>query len=276
MVKTSNPPLLRYFGGKYRDAHRIISHFPQHSVYCEVFGGGASVLLQKDPSPIEVYNDLSGDVVNFFKVLRDRPSDLIKAIELTPYSRLEHDLAFEPTEDSLEAARRLYIRSWQSYGNGCSSVNKSGWRFLYQKLGGEDVVGCFNRSSHLWDLASRLKQVQIECDDAVAVINRYGRSQDALIYCDPPYVHSSRTEDKNYDHEMSDQQHKELADILHSVDAMCLVSGYDCELYQQLYKDWRCVQWSSLVNSNKRKATETLWISPNCEKRRLPLLELLA
>lgn len=71
-MKISSPPLLRYFGGKYRDAHKIISHFPQHSTYCEVYGGGASVLLQKDPVPLEIYNDLSGDVVNFFRVLCDR------------------------------------------------------------------------------------------------------------------------------------------------------------------------------------------------------------
>ncbi|RUR77058.1 DNA methyltransferase [Chlorogloeopsis fritschii PCC 6912] len=272
----SNPPLLRYFGGKHRDARKIIRHFPQHQVYCEVFGGGASVLLQKQPSQIEIYNDLSGDVVNFFRVLRDRTEELVRAIELTPYSREEYNLAFNSSDDCLESARRLYIRSWQSYGSGCSVAKKSGWRFLYRQTTSEDVVGCFNRTSHLWDLAGRLKHCQIENDDAIAVINRYGRNPNCLIYCDPPYVHSSRTEDSNYDFEMTDQQHKELADILHSVNAMCIVSGYACELYSQLYKDWRLIQWETLVNGVKRKAVESLWVSPSCDKHQLPLLGLLA
>lgn len=271
-----NPPLLRYFGGKHRDAHRIISQFPEHEFYIEPFSGGASVLLQKSPAPFEIYNDLSGDVVNFFKVLRDRPSDLIRAIELTPYSRLEWRQAFIPAEDELEGARRLYVRSWQTHGGGVSSTKNGGWRFLYRQVCGEDVVSCFNRTEHLWAIARRLKLVQIECDDALTVIKRYGRNPRALIYCDPPYVHSTRTESGNYDHEMTDKQHKELAEVLHSVEAMVLISGYDCELYQELYKGWDCIRWQSLVNGTKRKATECLWRSAKCSKSNLPLMQMLA
>jgi DNA adenine methylase len=233
------------------------------------------VLFQKSPSPFEVVNDLSGDVVNFFKVLRDRPSELIRAIELTPYSRLEWQKAFEEAEDELEQARRLYVRSWQSYsGTAIAGIN-TGWRFLYRQTCGEDAVANFNRIKHLWQIAQRLKRVQIECDDAIAVIERYGRNPKALIYCDPPYVHSTRTESKNYVHEMTDEQHKELAEVLRSVDAMCLISGYDGELYQELYKDWERVQWKSLVNGNKRTATEYLWISPSCREMQLPLFQQL-
>lgn len=267
------PPLLRYFGGKYRDAHRIIAQFPPHEFYCEVFGGGASVLLQKQPSDFECYNDLSGDVVNFFRVLRDRPTELIRAIEFTPYSRLEQKLAYEPTDNELESARRLYVRSWQGYG-GSSLKTNTGWRFLYRQTGGENVVNNFNRTEHLWILAARLKQVQIEQGEAMSVVQRYGRNPQCLIYADPPYVHSTRTESSNYDYEMTDVQHKELAEALHSVEAMVLISGYDCELYQKLYKDWRCVKWTSLVNGMKRKATECLWIKPNALNQ-LPLMQLL-
>ena len=270
------PPLLRYFGGKYRDAHRIIAQFPPHEFYCEVFGGGASVLLQKDPSDFEVYNDLSGGVVNFFRVLRDRPTELIRAIEFTPYSRLEQKLAYEPTDNELESARRLYVRSWQSYSPDVIAGQNTGWRCQYQKHQGfNNVVKNFNRTDHLWILSARLKQVQIEQDDAVSVIQRYGRNSKALIYCDPPYVHSTRTESCNYDHEMTDEQHRELAEALHSVEAMVLVSGYDCELYRELYKDWQCVTWTSLVNGLKRQATECLWMSANCTKQQLPLMRLL-
>jgi DNA adenine methylase len=270
----NNPPALRYFGGKHRDAHRVIAQFPQHEFYCEIFGGGASVLLQKQPATFEVYNDLSGDVVNFFKMLRDRPDELIRAIQLTPYSRLEKELAYELSDDDLERARRLYIRSWQGFGGGALSSN-TGWRFMYRQLGGENVVSNFNRTDHLWLLASRLKLVQIECDEAIAIVQRYGRNPNALIYADPPYVHSTRTESGNYDHEMTDADHKELSEALHSVDAMCLISGYDCELYRELYKDWQLIEWSTLVNGVKRTATECLWISPNCVSNQLPLMQIL-
>lgn len=265
------PPVLRYFGGKHRDAHKIIAQFPTHEFYIEPFGGGASVLLQKHPSRFEVYNDLSGDVVNFFRVLRDHPDELIRAIELTPYSRQEWEESFERSEDSLESARRLYTRSWQTHGGGVSSAKNGGWRFLYRQICGEDVVQCFNRTEHLWILAKRLKQVQIECDSAVAIIKRYGRNPQALIYCDPPYVHSTRVSSSDYDYEMTDAEHQELAEVLNSVDAMCLVSGYDCELYRELYKGWEVIGWSTLINGVKRKAKECLWISPNCSKNQMPL-----
>ncbi|PHJ65038.1 hypothetical protein VF04_04445 [Nostoc linckia z7] len=270
-------PALRYFGGKHRDAARIISHLPPHEIYCEVFGGGASVLLQKTPSDFEVYNDLSKDVTNFFRVLRDRQDELIRAIELTPYSRDEWKRSFEIADDPVEAARRLYVRSWQSYSADAIAYKNSGWRFQYQKHQGfNNVVANFNRVNHLWELAARFKQVQIENDSAIAVIERYGRNPNCLIYCDPPYVHSTRTESGNYLYEMSDAEHKKLAESLHSAKAMVVLSGYDCELYQELYKDWRLIQWTTLINGNKRTATESLWISPNCEdKNKLPLLAFL-
>lgn len=274
-----NPPLLRYFGGKHRDAPKIISRFPSHELYCEPFGGGASVLLQKSRSNIEVYNDLSGDVVNFFKVLRDRPDDLIRVIELTPYSRLEWENSFEPSDNELESARRLYVRSWQTHGGGVSSVKNGGWRFQWQKRSQREnastsVVDNFNRTKHLYLIAERLKQVQIENDTADNVIKRYGRNPQALIYCDPPYVHSTRT-GGGYDYEMTDEQHKELATLLNSVEAMVVVSGYDCELYQELYRGWEKLQWRSLINGAKGSATETLWISPSCTNfNQLPLFTL--
>lgn len=273
----SNPPALRYFGGKHRDAHRIIAQFPQHDFYCEIYGGGASVLLQKQPTTFEIYNDLSGDVVNFFKMLRDRPDELIRAIELTPYSRMEFKQSYEFVEEEIERARRLYVRSWQSYSSDAIAHRPAGWRCQYQKHQGfNNVVVNFNRTDHLWLLASRLKLVQIECDEAIAIIQRYGRNPNALIYADPPYVHSTRTESGNYDHEMTDTDHKDLAEALHSVEAMCLVSGYDCELYRELYKDWQLVEWTTLVNGVKRTATECLWISPNCVSNQLPLMQILS
>lgn len=112
-METVKRPALRYHGGKFRIAQWIINQFPEHLCYVEPFGGGGSVLLRKSPAKIEVYNDLNGGVVNFFRVLRERPADLIAAIELTPYSRKEFIQAQEPCDDPLERARRFYVWSWQ-------------------------------------------------------------------------------------------------------------------------------------------------------------------
>lgn len=134
------PPALQYFGSKHRNAPRIIAQFPQHELYCEVFGGGASVLLQKQPAPFEVYNDLSGDVVNFFKMLRSRPDELIRAIELTPYSRLEFEQSYEFVEDKLERARHFYVRIWQGFSSVGSTDRVAAWGYLHKKPQGGDLA----------------------------------------------------------------------------------------------------------------------------------------
>jgi DNA adenine methylase len=250
-------PVIKYFGSKWRDAHRLINLFPEHQSYVEPFGGSAAILLQKAPAPIETYNDLSGDVVNFFLQLRENTLGLIARIELTPYSKEEYFQAFEWHPEPMERARRFYIRSWQGYGSSC--FRRSGWRFLYQQQGGEDVVGIFNRTDHLWEAARRLKGVQIEQDDAIAVIDRYGRSPESLIYCDPPYPLGTRKITKGYDYEMSDEQHATLYEALSACKGKVIVSGYDCRLYRRLYKGWHTHSWDSQTNSPTRKAQEVVW-----------------
>jgi DNA adenine methylase len=131
-------------------------------------------------------------------------------------------------------------------------------------------VADWNNTDALWAVIERLKAVQIECDDAVRVIERYGRNPKTLIYCDPPYVRSTRNSGSNYEHEMSDEQHIELAQAIHSVEAMVLVSGYDCPLYRELYSDWAVATKKTLTNGGGA-AIECLWISPRCQNVRLPL-----
>lgn len=133
MPMNATHPALRYFGGKWRLAKWIISHFPAHNCYVEPYGGGGSVLLRKEPSPFEVYNDLDSGLVSFFRLLRERPEDLIRAIELTPYSREEFMRAYEHSEDPLESARRLFVRSWQGYG-GPRHQSSTGWKLPRQPI----------------------------------------------------------------------------------------------------------------------------------------------
>src|SRR5688572_19188550 len=114
-------PALRYHGGKWRQRKWIVGYFPSHITYCEVYGGAASALLEKGPSKVEVYNDLDGDVVNYFKALRNSPRELVRAISLTPYSRTELEIAYQATDDELERARRFYVRAYQGRGGAVSA-----------------------------------------------------------------------------------------------------------------------------------------------------------
>ena len=270
---------LRYFGGKWQVARAIVARFPPHAVYVEPFGGGAGVLLQK-PRPlggqgIEVYNDLDREAVNFFRVLREKPDDLIRAIYLTPFAREEYELAQRPEEglSDLERARRFYVRSWQGRG-GPTRTWRTGWRRAKLASIGTGQVGAhrFAVVDHLWAVAERLRGVQIENDDAFAVIERYD-SPETLFYCDPPYpgsVRSNGLHKNGYRHEMTDDDHRRLAELLHKVQGKVVISSYPSRLYDELYGDWERECFDAL-NDNSTQVRECIWMSPAVIERTLPL-----
>ena len=261
-----NRPLLRYLGGKYLLSPWIILHFPLHQIYCEPFAGGASVLLNKAPSPIEIYNDLDGRLNNFFRVLRDGADELLEKLELTPYSRAEYDLALSPSEDPVEDARRLYVLSWQCRGGGYVANGGRGWRYQNKDWAGNDVVRNWHRYSDLRLFADRLLNVQIEQDCAFKVISRYD-SPKTLFYLDPTYLHETRSANHRWEyfHEMTKNDHQKLAELLNSIQGMAIISHYPCELYDRLYKDWRCIQ-KEVRTQGRTTATECLWINPACDR----------
>lgn len=272
---------LRYFGGKWQVADQIISHFPPHTVYVEPFGGGASVLFQK-PRPsgkkgIEVYNDLDGDVVNFFRVLREQPENLIRAIYLTPFAKEEYELSQTPATgiDNLERARRFFVRSWQGRGGPTRSW-RTGWRRVKLASVGAGQIAPYRFAvvDHLWVVAERLRGVQIENDDAFNLIRRFD-SESTLFYCDPPYpamTRSHRWRRNGYRHEMTDDDHKRLADLLHKVCSMVVISGYPGELYEELYGGWarECFR---AMNDSGTQVQECIWMSPSISTKALPLLK---
>lgn len=276
-LKITNPPV-RYFGGKWRIASWIIEQFPPHTTYVEPFCGGASILFRKEPSKYEILNDLNHNIVTFFDVLRSRPDDLIQALQLTPYSREEHKRAHETVPDGypdreMEVARRFYVRSRQSFGAGEGEYN-TGWRFQRNHRRGTSCVDEWNNTEHLYLAAKRLKAVQIDSDDAIACIQRFD-TPDTLFYVDPPYTFDTRYSDEHrYAHEMTNEQHVQLADTLKSVQGMVLLSGYDSPLYRDLYQGWRYISKDTKTNGNG-EATEFLWISPHADDvNRLPLFSM--
>lgn len=268
-----DPPPLRWTGSKWQLADWLISMFPPHELYCEPYCGGAAVFFRKYRSKIEVLNDLNGDVVNFFTVLRTRTAELIQAVNLTPYARAEYELAYQPCDDPLERARRFYVLSRLSFG--AYSGRKTGLRTQKNFHRGMSITNEWKRLDGLLKAADRLKDAQIECDDAFTVIHRYDGPR-ALFYVDPPYVLSSRSQGvgrKRYTFEMSDDEHRQLASVLHQVKGMVLLSGYDSPLYRELYEGWHVLSKTTTTNGNS-SAMEYLWLSPNAQRlNALPLFQ---
>ena len=271
MDSISNRPALRYFGGKWLLAPWIIGYFPRHVCYVEPFGGAASVLLQKQRSFVEVYNDLNKRVVNFFSVLRERPDDLIRALMLTPFSRFEFERALVASPDSLEDARRLAIIAGQG-NRGAGTVNAGGWRWMKNPTRAQTPAHEFYKIGHLSTIADRFRSVQIENDDALSVIQRYD-SPTTLFYVDPPYVLDTRHfqgGNDAYEHEMYDTDQSELSEMLHQVQGMVIVSGYPSDLYDRLYSSWTMKSINHTRHVRRwrgrgQPVVECLWMSPNCK-----------
>jgi len=258
-------PALKYYGGKWRLAPWIISHFPPHNHYIEPCFGGGSVLLRKPPSDLESVNDLNGRVVNFFKILRDRPNDLIRLIDLTPWAQEEYDLSKIGCDDSLEDARQFFIMSWMSI-NGAPLP--TGFR-IGKTRGGRGTVAPQDIINHsLYKVAKRIKSVQITNLDAIEFLNKFSDDPNSLIYFDPPYLSSTRTGRFYGEWDDFDKQHKEAAEILRNSPAYIIVSGYICDEYYELYEEygWTRVDKKNRVQNNKKR-TESLWLSPNIAQR---------
>jgi DNA adenine methylase len=273
LVSINRPPL-RWLGGKWKLASWIIERFPPHITYVEPFCGGGNVLLQKDPSEIEVLNDLNSDVINFFDVLRTGPEALIRAVHLTPFSREVHARSFAASADPIERALRFYVRCWQSFQPGSDGRN-SGWRWQKTNNRGKSVVSDWTNVDHLWAVAERLKMVQLEHDDALTVIQRYD-TPDTLFYVDPPYVIDTRSSSNPtlYKHEMNDNDHVRLANLLNSIQGMAILSGYTHPMYDELYKGWCSTTKTSTTNAGGQ-SLEVLWLSPKAvDVARLPLFAL--
>lgn len=262
-VAPKRPPL-RYHGGKWRLAPWIISHIPGHKCYAEVFGGGAGVLLRKERSQIEVYNDLDSQVFNFFRVLRDPAlkEELVKLVDLTPFSREEFELAYEPTADPVEAARRFTARTF--FGHGTTSMDptdSNGFRSCDIRSGKSYAREWAGIPMAISAAADRFRAVTIENIDYRKLIPKFD-SPDTLFYVDPPYPMSTRQAGgKGYVHELSDNDHRQLAWILKQCKAKVLLSGYSCRLYDELYSDWRRDEKETTANGQVGavQRTEVLW-----------------
>lgn len=258
-------PVIRYHGGKFRLAKWILSYFSEHRCYVEPFGGVASVLMQKERSYAEIYNDLDSEVVNLFKVLRDPELNmkLQEACLLTAYSRDEFMLAKEFTEDPLERARRMVVRACMGFGSAAGLNGNSGFQ--------SDSKREYSIYSHLWakypenlsSVCQRLQGVIIENKPALDLIKKHDTT-DTLFYLDPPYVAETRVSgNRYYNFEMTNDQHHELLQTLKSVSGKVVISGYNSDLYNDELSGWQKVTKQARISAGRGTGirTECLWMN---------------
>ncbi len=263
-----------WYGGKYSHLDWLLPLLPYATHYCEPFGGSAAVLINRDPAPIETYNDMDGELANFFRVLRDQKEALIEAIGLTPFSREEFENAIADSTEhlsALERARRFFVRARQVRTGLAQTASNGRWAHcrLTSRAGMAGAVSRWLGSVEaLPDIAQRLLRVQIEHDAAINVIRRYD-SEETLFYCDPPYPHSARGDNNAYQYEMTDNDHIELAAILKKAIGKVALSGYRCDLLDTLYKDWDMIEAPpKTIHSVKAERVEVLWINYEMQLKR--------
>lgn len=253
--------IMGYYGSKHRSADWLIGLMPPHLGYVEPFAGSLSVLTRKPVVKLETVNDLDRDIMTFWRVLRDRCEDLERACLLTPHARIEHaeTLPLRPDPyDEVEHARRVWTRLAQGRAG---QLRRTGWRHhqTSQRVGSgmaarlDQYVGRFSA------VATRLRNVSLECKPALEVIRDYGCDRTNLLYVDPPYLGSTRTGNTSgYAVEMADEDaHRELAEALRECEAAVVLSGYPSPLYEDLYDGWHRYERAAWTGQGNAKATRT-------------------
>jgi DNA adenine methylase len=259
MTGAIKPPM-PYFGGKITLGPVIADLLPVHEHYVEPFCGSLAVLMAKSASRYETVNDLDGQLMTFWRILRDDTEALARVCALTPHSRAEHRQSYEPAASDLEVARRV----WVGLTQGRAGIRRStGWRHYVKPVGTAPMPDYLDGYvDRMAAAAERLHNVSLESKPALDIIERYGREDGVLLYVDPPYLGSTRSSG-SYLHEMGDEaEHIALADALTGVSAAVVLSGYSSPLYDRLYGQWDRREFSAgtgqggVVFANR---TEVLW-----------------
>lgn len=251
-------PVLKYPGSKWNLASWIIEHMPPHTTYLEPFFGSGAVFFNKRPSKVETINDIDGQVVNLFRVIRERPEELARLIEFTPWARDEYYASYERIGEPVEDARRFLVRCWQAFGTKTDA--KTGWR---NDIGARKYINMPDQwsklSARILFLARRLREAQIENQLALKIIERY-KFDYVLIYADPPYPLSTR-HGSMYANEMTDDDHIKLLEVLDAHPGPVLLSGYACELYDKQLGHW--LRKTHMAQAEKGLIRqEVLWLNP--------------
>lgn len=256
--------VLKYPGSKWNLSRKLVKMIPEHHTYCEPYAGSMALLFTKDPSPIEVVNDLDSDVVNLFQCIQQDSERLARLVMTTPYSREVYDSQFSGSgyASRYQRAAGFLIKCWQGHGFRISG-EKVGWK--------NDVQGR-ERAYALWnwyrlpewiiEVAERLRMVQIEHRPALEVIWRFDYDN-VFMYLDPPYLLKTRSA-KQYAHEMTENDHKELLENITQSKAKIMISGYASELYDNVLEGWKRMEFCGTAEHHGKR-TKVVWMNFNPE-----------
>lgn len=268
-------PVMRYHGAKFRLAPWVISFFPGHYAYVEPFGGAGGILMQKPRSKSEVYNDLDDEAVNVFRVLQDKDAsrELVRLLTVTPYSRAEFNISYEHISDPVERARRMLIRSHMGFGSAGATKHRTGFRIDSARKYGTAASLWAEYPEHIASFCTRLQGVLIESRPAIAVIENHDR-EDTLFYMDPPYMHETRSMGSNrgyYQHEMSDQDHEELLNMIQELKGSVIISGYDNPMYDKMLSGWTKRTTQARISAGRGSGirTECIWMNSRCAENQM-------
>lgn len=273
-------------GGKGVLRRKILPYFPPHRVYVEPFGGGANLLLIKEQSDVEVYNDLDPRLVCLFRCIVDPElrEQLTWKLTMTPYSReerLDSKASALKEEDPVEQARMFFTDSRQSLGG---MLDRSSWGLVTNTSvrGMAQPISAYIKTIDMLPrIGDRMHDVKLLNQDWRKVVKKYD-SADTLFYLDPPYPKKTRR-DGWYDFEMSEEEHKELVETIKKLKGMAILSGYPNDIYAALEQSgWKVTSFDRSCNSVARtkhtqlqgdgviktfqKRTECIWWNPAADK----------
>jgi DNA adenine methylase len=257
-----------YYGAKLRVASRIVRKLPPHNAWVEAFCGSAALTLAKEPAPIEIINDLDGQIINLFQQLRNNAKALCRLVALTPYARAEFQYARKSNKNDspLERARKFLVASMMTINGTVGSPTKSGFSFSqsYARHGREARVNrWYNLPERLSKVAERLRSVRVENRDARELLKIFSNRPATLVYLDPPYFINRR---HRYAIDTNDEQfHRELLEICSKARCMILISGYNNVVYSKLLSSkngWQRYTVPTTTRDTKGRdycRTEVLW-----------------
>lgn len=252
--------VLKYPGSKWRIAGDIVDRIPEHHTYLEPFFGSGAVFFSKEPSKIEMINDLDNNVPNLFRCIRDDPEKLASIVAATPYARYEYERAFASNDeqDNFKRAADFLVMCWQGHGFRTNGY-RVGWKNdVHGRESMYALRNWYNLPKIILQTAERLRCVQIDNRPALEVIKRFNY-QNVFMYIDPPYILGTRTA-RQYKYEMTDEDHIELLEVLKESNAMIMISGYESDLYDNMLKGWYKEQFRSNAEYGGNRV-ETIWMN---------------
>lgn len=256
--------VLKYPGAKNRIAEWICNHIPEHKVYVEPYFGSGAVFFNKTPARIETINDLDGEVVNYFRVLREKPEELAHMLMLTTYGREEYynSCIFNENDSDVERARKFAVRCWQGFGS--SNAYRNGFRSSQRGTSPHTTKEWRGLPERLIQASERLRNAQIENLPALEILKRYD-TKDVFAYIDPPYLQGTR-KGYLYKHEMSNQEHIQLLETIKQHPGKIIISGYDNEIYNSILEGWNKEQKETQAEAGIKRV-ETIWMNYQKEEQ---------